>query len=136
MKFRICVNSQDRIYKFIWINEDNGGVYIGYYGEIAETHISYHSDGTCHTKLKGKSEPINQSKRCPINKINPYIQISFHATSLENDAMKRLGSEHSVDKSQTNELFINSDIFPCHRQVHFDSYLVLVEQEKQFIDMI
>lgn len=53
MNFRsaLCVRHESGIYRLVWLNESSAGIYIGVLGSDEDSHMSYHSDGTRHTKI-------------------------------------------------------------------------------------
>lgn len=51
MRISICFRRDNQIYRLVWLNESNGGVYLGVLGGQQEYHVSYHQDGTRHAKL-------------------------------------------------------------------------------------
>ncbi len=64
MRIALCVRHQRTIFRLVWLNESNAGIYVGVLGSAQDAHVSYHRDGTRH--YKSGSEYHNRFKDTPI----------------------------------------------------------------------
>lgn len=74
MRIFLCFRREGAIYRLVWVNEDKGGIYLGYLGGQAEAHWSYHRDGRSHTKIG--SDYYNQADGIPIENWRGVRQLS------------------------------------------------------------
>ena len=102
MRARICINSRDKIYKLTWVNEDAKGVYIGYYGEMGEIHISYHKDGMRHIRDNNERKPLMPQKVKPIDEIDSYMLIAYQSSAIDEESMNLLATPYSSPFSLNN----------------------------------
>jgi hypothetical protein len=50
MRLALCIRYQQKVFRLLWINESRKGIYVGVLGRKADSHVSYHRDGTRHFK--------------------------------------------------------------------------------------
>ena len=136
MCFYICVNHEGRVYKFVWVNEDSKGIYLGMYGSFQGAHFSYHSDGTRHLKLPSSRVPQLQHSRTPINQVRTHQQIAFQVLDLSNWTPSTLGSEYEKeDRASSAAIFLDRAIF-SDRTLAIDAYIFNRAQEQEFVDFV
>ena len=136
MRFYICVNHEDRIYKFVWVNEDSQGVYLGMYGSFQGTHFSYHADGTKHFKLYTPSVPSQGFKGTPINQIETRQQMLFEVLDLSSWTPTDMGSEYEKeDRASSAAIFLDRAIF-SDRTLAIDAYIFNRAQEQEYVNFV
>lgn len=138
MRFYICVNHEGRVYKFVWINEDSKGIYLGMYGSFRGTHFSYHANGTRHVKLHGSQTPQLESedRSTPINQIQTHQQIAFEVLDLSNWTPSTLGSEYQKeDRASSAAIFLDRAIF-SDKTLAIDAYIFNRAKEQEFVDYV
>ncbi|HEY3326915.1 MAG TPA: hypothetical protein VGK14_07045 [Novimethylophilus sp.] len=80
MRTALCVRHEKTIYRLVWLNESKAGIYIGVLGSEQDSHISYHQDGTRHTKMG--SEYHNRFSDVPISSHTGFRQLEHLSLSL------------------------------------------------------
>jgi hypothetical protein len=136
MRSYICVRHENNLYKLVWTNEDRKGVYVGWYGEVAGTHSSYHTDGIKHFRLSTSPEAINQHKGLPIQDIDSFVQVGYQTIPLYSRMMGIIGHEYLKEDSHSAQaFFINGSLFGQDR-IDLDLYLLHREKEQEFVRFI
>lgn len=138
MRFYICVNHEGRVYKFVWVNEDSKGIYLGMYGSFQGTHFSYHADGTRHLKLHGSPAPQLESKgrSTPINQIQTHQQMGFQVLDLSHWTPSTVGSEYvKEDHASSAAVFLEEAVF-SDRTLAIDAYIFNQAKEQEFVHFV
>jgi hypothetical protein len=118
------------------MNEDRAGIYIGYYGEVAGSHFSYHKDGTKHFRLPGMKEPVQQHQGIPIQDVDSFVQVGYQAIPLYPRMMEIVAETYAKeDMRSTQALFVDGALFTAN-QVDLDTYLLHRDKEPEFVDFI
>ena len=80
MRVALCVRHEKTIFRLVWINESKAGIYLGVLGSEQDSHISYHQDGTRHTKIG--AEYHNRFSDTPISSHTSFKQLDHLSLSL------------------------------------------------------
>lgn len=80
MRVALCVRHEKTIFRLVWINESRAGIYLGVLGTEQDSHISYHQDGTRHTKIG--ADHHNRFSDIPISSHVSFKQLDHLSLSL------------------------------------------------------
>ena len=133
MRIAICFRRNGQVCRLIWVNEDRGGIYLGYLGGQAEVHWSYHRDGRSHTKIG--SEYFNQSDGIPIEDWRGVRQLSNTYMPLSNNWFSA-ATVYEGDKKTETVLLIDEASFSGERFCSFDFWLIDRDSEVELFNLI
>jgi hypothetical protein len=51
MRALVCLESPEATHRVLWLSESKGGIYVGAFNQVVDTHSSYHQDGTRHFRV-------------------------------------------------------------------------------------
>jgi hypothetical protein len=80
MRIALCVRHGKTIHRLVWLGESKAGIYVGVLGAQEDSHVSYHTDGTRHTKMG--SEYHNRFSDTPIHEYAGCRQLDHFSLSL------------------------------------------------------
>lgn len=129
----ICVELHETIYKAVWVTESSKGVYVGVFGSQSGTHVSYHRDGVVHFKLVGSDLPHCQHKRCPIETVSSFVQISHLSIPLSETQEAFASSVYAGRDTVRSVVFLPKDLFFESEHIHVDVFLVKNGSETELL---
>lgn len=107
---------------------------MGIFGPIlGGTHVSYHTDGTHHTRLSNIGRDTGSSKKDPITSIKKWTQINATAVDLTPATVASLAEPYEKSGSFDHEVFLSSSVLGPRTNVCVGAYLVAATAEQQFI---
>ena len=80
MRIALCVRHGETIHRLVWFGESKAGIYVGVLGAQEDSHVSYHTDGTRHTKIG--AEYHNRFSDTPIHEYAGCRQLDHFSLSL------------------------------------------------------
>lgn len=132
----ICVRFDGKPYKIAWVNEDHIGVYLGSYGKIAGSHVSYHLDGTCHKKIPTSKAPIQAFKSVPIADIMSLRHIVTQAIPLSREIIEISGFAYDKEDQLSSSAIFLDELNSVDKQLSIYLYILHKTQEPVFIDTV
>src|SRR3989442_9081181 len=128
MRIAVCFRRSGQVYRLVWVNEDKGGIYLGYLGVQAEAHWSYHRDGRSHTKIG--SEYYNQSDGIPIEDWKGVRQLSNTYMPLSSNWFSAARVYGGDNKTET-VLLVDETSFSGGRFCSLDLWLIDRDSEAE-----
>jgi hypothetical protein len=112
VRISICFRWNSQIYRLVWITESRDGVYLGLLGGQEEFHVSYHQDGTRHSKIG--SEYHNRFSDAPIAAFTGFKLLDHVSLSMSPEWFTAATAYAGDEKTETlfvldESLFRNRD---------------------------
>lgn len=121
MRTVILSQISDTLVKIVWIEECQGGIYMGFYGGAKKMHLSYHQDGNVH--LKDGRNYLPMYKTSPINTIDKFVSLNSFGITLD-EGYRFATSIYTKIKKANAIIFINPSIIKRKRILNIHAYLV------------
>lgn len=128
MRSIIISQIENTLIKIAWIEECQGGIYLGFYGKANKMHISYHQDGTVHIKHGSKYLPMY--KTIPINEVKTFINLTSYGITIE-EGYQFAFSNYQKFKNTNAVIYINPDIIKRKKILNLDPYIIHKNSEKE-----
>jgi len=121
MRAVILSEIEGSLKKLIWIEECEGGIYMGFYGAANKMHLSYHKDGTVH--MKSGSQYLPMYKTTPIQDVLSFVSLQSYGITLEK-RYEFAASDYKGSKGANAVTYINPDIIRRKRILNIIPYIV------------
>ena len=133
MRISLCFRRAGAVYRLVSVNEDSGGIYLGYLGGQSEAHWSYHLDGRSHTKIG--SEYYNQTDGIPIEDWRGVRQLSNSYMAMT-DNWFSAATAYPGDRKTETVLLLDESSFDRGRFCSLDLWLLDRAAEGEFFDLV
>lgn len=101
--------------KLMWVCSRQTGVYVAF-GFAGHAHVSYHIDGTFHTKVAGQK--VHHEKRLPLHEIQEPILFQSGTVAIHDEVLARLGLPGFRDRRVDRLIYLdNRGIEAVHYQI-------------------
>ena len=112
----------------IWLEECEGGIYMGFYGAANKMHLSYHKDGTVH--MKDGLQYLPMYKTTPIQDVHSFVSLQSYGIQLEK-RYEFATSDYKGSKGADVVTYINPHIIRRKRVLNIIPYIVHKGSEEE-----
>jgi hypothetical protein len=133
MRLALCIRYQQKIFRLLWINESRSGIYVGVLGREADSHASYHRDGTRH--FKRGSEHHTRFSDTPIASHKGPKQLGHFSLPLTTDWFNEKTAYAGEEKTETVVL-LDEQVLHDNDTLALDVWLLDRASESELLDAV
>lgn len=133
MRTALCVRRGESIYRLVWFGESKAGLYIGVLGAQEDSHQSYHTDGTRHTRVG--ADYHNRFSDTRINDFVGFNQLGHFSLSLTKNWFNAK-TLYTGDKKTESIVLIHEKVLARRDTLALDVWLTDRKSEQNLLNII